>query len=112
MLRCPRRGCGVCQDKEVGFGSASGGRLMSLGWDLRYTWDRNSSRESAQDQGGPGDQLHRVSASGMGWSSSGGCGHRRESGALVSSILLWLLTLSVWGLSRGSSGSELAQTAS
>lgn len=45
MLRCPRRGCGVCQDKEVGFGSASGGRLMSLGWDLRYTWDWNSSRE-------------------------------------------------------------------
>lgn len=66
MLRCPRRGCGVCQDKEVGFGSASGGRLMSLGWDLRYMWDRNSSQESAQDQGGPGHQLYQVSASGMG----------------------------------------------
>ena len=67
MLRCPRRGCGVCQDKEVGFGSASGGRLMSLGWDLRYTWDRNSSRECP----GPGralwcPQLHQLSASGMG----------------------------------------------
>ena len=59
-VRCPRRGCGVCQDKEVEFGSASGERLMSLGW------DRNYSRESAQDPRGPGHQLHQVSASGMG----------------------------------------------
>lgn len=65
MLRCPRRGCGVCQDKEVEFGSASGERLMSLGWDWNY------SRESAQDPRGPGHQLHQVGASGMGLELSG-----------------------------------------
>lgn len=104
-VRCPRRGCGFTKTRKWNFGSASGERLMSLGW------DRNYSRESAQDRGGPGHQLHQVGCFWDGLELSAWLWSQMGKWSLVSPILVWL-SLSVWGLLRGSSGSELARPAS